>query len=512
MGGMRGVPARTLLSSSMHRLRHTLILAGLSALAPLAGAGDGVTHLRVEGPLDIGTLALLERACDHAEAEGHEALILDLDTPGGEIELMWQLSRRLDRAADDGLLTTAWVHDRATSAGSLIALSCERVYMSPTSTIGSAAPVTPGPAGIAPVPEEGGVREKVTSLLRSQFRAVAERHGRSPALAEAMVDETVEVREIRHNGELRVIDGSEWGDLRMSGEEVELVRTLVRDGELLNATGSEAVGLGLADGIAANINEVIERIGLAGQPVVSIERSASEDTLAWLTMMSPILLLAGIWLGYTELKQPGFGAPGIGAVICFAVMLTGHWFVGLADIPHIVLVGLGLTFLAVEIFIMPGTIWIGLAGGVCVVLGLVSAQIGPGFTFSDPLARSMALDASFQFMLLSTVAMVGVVTLSKYLPDTPVLRRAVQTPAFEGPGFAEAVPEASAGVTVGDRGLALTDLRPVGKVSLERGGTKDLEARAAGEALEEGTPIVVVEMALGRVVVERADAGEGDQA
>jgi len=492
----------------MSRLRYTLPLVCLSLIAPLAGAADGVTHVRVEGPLDVGTLGLLERACDHAEAEGHEALILDLDTPGGEIELMWQLSRRLDRASEDGLLTTAWIHDRATSAGSLMALSCERVYMSPTSTIGSAAPVTPGPAGIAPVPEEGGVREKVTSLLRSQFRAVAERHGRPPALAEAMVDDSVEVREVRHEGELKVIDATEWGDLRMSGEDVELVRTLVREGELLNATGTEAVGLGLADGVAASLEEVIDRIGLSGQTVVSLKRSASEDTLAWLTMMSPILLMAGLWLGYTELKQPGFGVPGIGAVICFAVVLTGHWFVGLADIPHIVLVGVGLALLVVELFVMPGTIWVGLIGGVCMVLGLITAQVGPGFTFDDPLARGMALDASLNFMVMSTVAMAGVVVLSKYLPNTPVLRHAVTGPTYEGTGFGEAVPESTVEVAVGDRGVAITDLRPVGKVTLERGGSQDLEARAAGAALEAGTHIVVVETSLGRVVVER----EGDQA
>ena len=490
----------------MHRLRYTLSLACLTLLAPLAGAGDGVTHVRVEGPLDIGTLGLLERACDHAEAEGHEALILDLDTPGGEIELMWQLSRRLDRASEDGLLTTAWVHDRATSAGSLMALSCERVFMSPTSTIGSAAPVTPGPAGIAPVPEEGGVREKVTSLLRSQFRAVAERHGRPPALAEAMVDDSVEVREVRHDGELKIIDAKDWGDLRIGGKDVELVRTLVREGELLNATGTEAVGLGLADGVAASLEEVVDRIGFSGQPVVTLKRSASEDTLAWLTMMSPILLMAGLWLGYTELKQPGFGAPGIGAVICFAVMLTGHWFVGLADIPHIVLVGAGLALLVVELFVMPGTIWIGLLGGICVVVGLIAAQVGPGFTMDDPLARGMALDASFHFMLTATVAMIGVVVLSKFLPDTPVLRHAVTGPTYEGTGFGEAVPEFSVEVAVGDRGVAITDLRPVGKVSLERGGSQDLEARAAGESLEAGTPVVVVDTALGRVVVEREGA------
>jgi len=510
MGGMRCASGRTLLASSMHRLRYTITLAGLFLLAPLAGAGDGVTHFRVEGPLDVGTLALLERACDHAAEKDHAALILELNTPGGEIELMWQLSRRLDRACDDGLLTAAWVNGSATSAGSLLALSCERVYMSPTSTIGSAAPVVPGPEGIAAVPEEGGVREKVTSLLRSQFRAVAERHGRPPALAEAMVDEDVEVREVRQDGELRVIDGTEWGDLRMSGNAPELVRTLVREGELLNATGNEAVSLGLADSVATSLMEVVERIGQEGRPLVSLERSASEDTLAWLTMMSPILLLAGLWLGYSELKQPGFGAPGIGAVICFAVLLTGHWFVGLADIPHIVLVGAGLALLAVEIFVMPGTIWLGLLGGVCVVLGLVAAQVGPGFTFDDPLARSMALSAGFRFMVLATIAMVGVVALSRFLPQTPVLRHAVQSPAFDGTGFAEAMPEASFHVEVGDRGSTLTDLRPVGKVSLERGGAQDFEARAAGEALEQGVAVVVVEAATGRVVVERVES-EGGQ-
>ena len=495
----------------MLRLKNTLALLSLFLFSPLLEAGDGVTHLRVEGPLDVGTLALLERACDEAEKNGHEAIVLDLDTPGGEIELMWQLSRRLDKASEDGLFTAAWVHDRATSAGSLMALSCERVYMSPTSTIGSAAPVTPGPAGIAPVTEEGGVREKVTSLLRSQFRAVAERHGRPPALAEAMVDESMEVREVRIDGVLRVIDGKEWGDLRMSGSAPELVRTIVREGELLNATGSEAVSLGLADGEAASLEEVLERIGQKGSVVTSLERSASEDTLAWLTMMSPILLLAGIWLGYSELKQPGFGVPGIGAIICFTVMLTGHWFVGLADIPHIVLVAVGLILLATELFILPGTIWLGLIGGGCVVFGLVAAQVGPGFTFSDPLARNMALDAGLRFMVTATVALFGTLALSRFLPNTPVLRYAVQGPTFGGSGFAEALPETGVGVKVGDRGRALTDLRPVGKVSLDDTDGQELEARSAGAALSRGTEVVVVEAAGGRVVVEEFES-EGDTA
>jgi hypothetical protein len=108
--------------------------------------------------------------------------------------------------------------------------------------------------------------------------------------------------------------------------------------------------------------------------------------------------------------------------------------------------------------------------------------------------------------------MLGAVALSRFLPQTPVLRHAVQGPTFDGTGFAEAVPEASFQVEVGDRGRALTDLRPVGKIRLARGGLQDVEARAAGDALEEGVAVVVVETAGGRVVVETADEEEGGTA
>jgi hypothetical protein len=140
-----------------------------------------------------------------------------------------------------------------------------------------------------------------------------------------------------------------------------------------------------------------------------------------------------------------------------------------------------------------------------VVAGLIAAQVGPGFTFGDPLARTMAVDAGFRFMLLAMVALVGALALARFLPDTPVLRHAVQVPAFAGTGFGEAVPEAA--VAVGDRGRAITDLRPVGKVSIAGGRVPDIEARAAGDALERGVEIVVVEAGAGRVVVERASTG-----
>jgi hypothetical protein len=142
-----------------------------------------------------------------------------------------------------------------------------------------------------------------------------------------------------------------------------------------------------------------------------------------------------------------------------------------------------------------------------VVAGLIAAQVGPGFTFGDPLARTMAVDAGFRFMLLAMVALVGALALARFLPDTPVLRHAVQVPAFAGTGFGEAVPEAAVSVAVGDRGRAITDLRPVGKVSIAGGRVPDIEARAAGDALERGVEIVVVEAGAGRVVVERASTG-----
>ncbi len=473
---------------------------------PAAAPAPGVTHMRIDGELDVGTLGLLKRTIDAAREQSHRHLVVEIDTPGGAIDLMWRIAHVLSDDSVDDLELVAWIHDHAVSAGVLVALACDKIYMTPRGTIGSAMPVTPGPTGIQSIPEDEGAREKVTSAMRSQFRAMAEERHRPPVLAEAMVDTNVEVREVRIDGVRKLISGKEWDDARASGNPPELVRTIARRGELLSLSASEAVELGFADGLASSLAEVIEKIGAPKGAVTTIERSRSEDVLAWLDRLSPLLLVAGLVLAYTEFKLAGFGLPGILSIVCFALLLVGRYLAGLADIPHIVAVALGAALIATEIFVLPGTLWLGIAGAALVVFGLIWSSLGPGFAIGNPLDQHMILDATFNLMASALVALVVALLVSRYLPKTPVLRGLVLVPDAAGSGPAAAVTEPRA-PAVGDRGRTLTDLRPVGKVELARTPSIEHEARAVGAWIDRDLPVRVVEISGGRLVVEPAAGG-----
>jgi membrane-bound serine protease (ClpP class) len=415
---------------------------------------------------------------------------------------MKRFASMIQEASREGLLTVAWVNGEATSAGALIALACERLYLRASATIGSATPVQATPGGIAPIPAEGGLQAKLYSYVRARFRAVAEENRRPAALAEAMVDGSVEVREVRIGGERKFVTGKEWDDLMRKPGEVELVRTVVREGEVLNVTGTEAAELGLSDGLAESLGEVLARVGKGGATPVELRRTRSEETLAFLERIAPLLLGLGLLLGWMEIKSPGFGVPGLLAIACFAVLLGGRYLTGLADVPHIVLVLVGLALIAVELFLAPGTVWFGVTGGVCVLTGLVLVELGPGFDPASALDRRFALDAAFQLALIAGGTLVGAWMLSRYLPDMPVLNRLVQTPRGGGAALGERARLAQPGA----EGLVRTALHPVGKVVLAQDPGLEFEARAEGEWVEAGERVRIVEVVGGRLVVRPSSA------
>jgi membrane-bound serine protease (ClpP class) len=480
--------------------------AGEGAPAPLAS--DGVTHVRIEGELDAGTLGQLKRAIREAHSSHHDRLLVEIDTPGGEIELLWQLSKLIRDAASSGVTPVAWVHDRAWSAGVLVALSCDRIYMTPQASIGSALPVQLGPTGIMPLPPEGGVREKVMSAVRANFRAMAEKTGRPPVLAEAMVDSDVGAYWVRDGGALRVMSAQQWADARAGGNPPELVRTIARPGEILNLTAAQAVELGFADGLADDLAQVLDKIGESSAPITQVARARSDEWIAWLDRWWPVILGVGLVLAYLELKVPGFGVAGILSIACFAILLTGRYLAGLADVLDVVMVVVGIALIAVEIFVAPGTLWLGIAGALLVIGGFVLGSVGPGFEWQNALDQRLAIDAGFRFMLAAVAAVAAGLTLSRFLPKTPVLRALVLDPSrgATAPAFAGALPEADAAregaARVGASGVALTALRPVGKVKLDADPGREFEARAGGRLIERGERVRVVEVSAGRLVVE----------
>ena len=379
--------------------------------------------------------------------------------------------------------------------------------MTSQASIGSALVVVPSPTGAIEVIQDEAAREKVSSAVRASFRAFAESHGRSPAVAEAMVDPDLAVIQIREeSGELRLISQSEWDDRAMTPEgRPQRVRTVNESGRLLALSGTEAVELGFADGLAESLEAVFDKIGLRDARPVALQRTRSEDVAAFLDQIKFLLLIGGLIAIYAEFKAPGFGFPGIAAIVCFALLLFGRYLVGLADVPHIVAVAGGLVLIAVELFVVPGTVWFGLAGGLLVVGGLVFANIAPGL-FEYELSRELALEETFKLMLSMLAAVAGAVLLSRWLPNVPVFGRLVLQPTEGlGRGLPEQALSGSKGTReprAGELGRALTDLRPVGKVALDLDGEREYEARTQGEAVDQGARVRLVEVRAGRLIVE----------
>ncbi len=494
---MTGLPAAVLL---------VVLLITAAACGSEAETADGgprrAAHVRVEGEIDIGAAALLSRAIRLARRQGAETLVIELDTPGGSLDVLWGVQKQLLAAEDGGLKLACWVHDHAASAGALVALCCSSIHMSPAGTIGSAYPVTEGQDGLESLPEDEGVREKMNSFLRSQFASMAERHGRPPALAMAMVDIDVEVHQVRVDNELRLVDGDQYFVLKDSGTPYELVATIKSKGKILNLTAKQAVELRLADGIASSLPEVLERLGFEpGDVTPPIESWTSDRAVVWIERLTPLLILAALVMAYLELKLPGFGVPGILSITCFTIVLAGKYMAGLADVPHIVAVAAGIILLVLEILVFPGSLWFGIAGAALVAGGLVFASLGPGFTFSDPFLRERLLDTGLEYAGAAVGAVIVALLISRWLPKTPILRRVVLAPD-PASAFAEAVIETAALPAVGTAGQALTDLRPVGKIAVDARPGVEFEARSLGPLVPAGTRVRVIEVGEGRLVVE----------
>jgi membrane-bound serine protease (ClpP class) len=499
-----------------------LALALSAATAPAGGASargapaGGATAIRVEGELDLGDQALLTRAI--AGAKGRDdKLVLELDTPGGEVQLAWTMARLLDEASKEGVPTVAWINDHALSAGALLALACDDVYMRGTASFGSAQAIQVGPTGIQGVSADEVVEEKLDSTWRASFRAFAQERGRSADLAEAMVDRDVTVRLVRIGppdaGEERIVGDSEWNDLRQRGEEVKLLETLSSSDSLLNLTATEAVRLHMASGRADTLDEVLSQVGVPGAQVTRLETSSSEELAALLHRIAPMLLILGFVLAFVELKAPGFGVPGILSAACFGALLFGRYMVGLAEIVHVVLIAVGMVLLAVELFLVPGTIWVGLAGGIAILVGLAWSIADSGAGFEYEMDRRIALDGAFQAALWAAVALAVTFALSRLLPRTPLYGRLAVAPVEPRPARASAHPEAegahAAAARPGARGVALTDLRPVGKVALDDAPGLEYEGRSSGPEIARGTRVVVADAYSGRLVVEAAPGSSG---
>ena len=421
-----------------------VVLGGVLSF-PSTALGQGeeiVLRVPVTGVIDLGLAPFIERAIREAEAAGARAMVLDIDTPGGRVDAAERIA---DAIADAQVPVYAYVNRRAFSAGALIALATQGIYMRPGSVIGAVTPVD-GAGKKAP--------EKIVSAMRSEMRALAEARGLDPDVAEAMVDESLAIPGV------------------------------VESGKLLTLTTAEAVALGYAQE-TENFNTLLEDLELAGAAVRDLEVNWAERLVRFFShpAVAPFLLSAGFLGLLIEIKTPTLGLAGAAGLLSLSLFFGSHLILGLAGWEDLLVFGAGVLFLAAEVMIIPGFGLFGLIGIVGMAAGVYMSLLGSLPTVED-FSRAGGV--------LSTTLLLLLVTAWALLRHLPKSTRLYRTGIFLGTRTDKALGYESARTRpelVDREGVAMTDLRPAGVGLFD---DERIDVVSESEWIDQGTPVRIV--------------------
>lgn len=438
----------------------TLARLGLLLLLwPLAVQGRTVYQVQIHtggGMIDPGVAAFVERAIEDAEAENAAAIVFDIDTFGGRVDAATVIR---DAILDADPLTIAFIDKRAISAGALISLSCDKIVMTQGGSIG-AATVIEGATG-------DKASDKTISYFRAEMRSTAERTGRDPKIAEAMVDDKVEIPELSAEA-----------------------------GRPATLTTTQALKYKIADQSVETLPALLQLYELGDARVVQVVPNWAEDFVSFLThpVVSSILLAVGIFGLIAEVKAPGWGVGGTISLVALGLFFGSHYLVHLAEWDEMFLFVVGVGLLIAEIFFIPGFGVVGLAGILCIVGSLLLTQMGDFELWS--LEEFAGLVSRLTVSLVAAIALAALFLRS--LPRIGAFSRLVlqrQAPSSEG--FVSASTEHDQEL-VGLEGVTLTYLRPVG-VGLF--GGRRLDVIAEGEFIAANKPIRIVAAHGNRILV-----------
>ncbi len=429
------------------------------------------------------------RTLKKARLDGAAAVIFDIDSPGGYAWYTKGLA--LDDLQGLPFPTFAFVNTRAESAGAMVALATDEIYMRPAATIGSALVVSGSGGDLSE-----SMDQKVTQMAIAVVRNIAELKGHNPDIAQAMV-----------TTDTTVIIGGEvvWEAGRVLNFNT-IQATEIIDGEPV-----------LAKGVVNSVEEIVEREALEGE-ILKVEPLGLEAFAHWVQMFSAVLILFGVAGAYMELQSPGFGVPGVVSLLCFGLFFFGNNMAGnLAGYELLVLLVLGLLLVGVELFILPGTLIPGIVGGLLIFGSLIFAMVDRyDFQFAweglpeAPSFGDILMIPLLYFVVGVSGAVVAILLLMRYLPETPmgswlILKQAVPGGASlqeSGAVLAEGSEPHVPVSLIGQTGSATTDLRPAGKGTF---GDRYLDIVSDGEFIERGSPLKIVKHEGSRIVVSKAE-------
>jgi len=469
------------------------ILFFIFILSPAAGAAGPVVHIiPVSGTVEPGMAAYLKRVVSSLEKNEAAILVFVMDTFGGRVDAAFDIVETISAVPRER--TIAYVEKKAISAGALIALSAGTLIMKENTLIGDCAPMIRTSEGH----REAG--EKTQTVLRAQFRTLAKRNNYAPVLAEAMVSKSMEVYKITREKGTEYMDKTTWQDLTEK-EKKNIIRksTIVSEGELLTMDDKEAADLGFSRRSVATLDQALGVMGYGTCPKVAVSENWSETLVRWLQPLLPVLMLLGIGAVYTEIKAPGFGIPGIAGIICLGLVFFNQYLVGLADYTEILVFIIGFLLLGMEMFVLPGFGIAGISAVIVLAAGLV-------LSFQDFVLPDPRLPWEGELMMKNLGLVMGT-ALGSFLVSMAVVRFALPglSKVVKGPYLDATLRDSRAGsagapgICAGDKGIALTTLRPSGKVRIR---DRKIDALTRGDFIDPGTPVRVARVTAGRVIVE----------
>ncbi len=415
----------------------TITTQGIVMAEPTQAKPEVVYVLPIEGAIEPGLAQFVERVLQDAESN-NAAVLLEINTFGGRVDAATEIRDLIIRM---DVPVISFVRDRAWSAGALITLAAPHVAMAPGSTIGAAEPRP--------------FDEKTVSALRAEFESTAQRSGRDPRIAAAMVDADVEIEGI------------------------------ITEGKILTLSAVLAQENGFADIIASSRSEVLNHFELGDLEIIEFRPNWAETVARWITepTISQLLLTIGFLGLIFEVTSVGWGVPGTAGILALTLFFGGRLVTGLAGLEVVILFIVGLVLLFSEIFITPG---FGVLGG----LGIISLFGSIILAYGDTITALYSILIAFFISLLAISLFWNRFTRSGAWRRLVLQTREDKHLGYQGVGAYKEL--------IDKQGVTLTPLRPAGTMELDH---KRYDVVSEGGFMDKNAVVKVVTVEGNRIVV-----------
>lgn len=368
-----------------------------------------------------------QKAFEEAKAMHADLILIDMNTYGGQVDAADSIRTKI---LNCDIPVYVFINNNAASAGALISIACDSIYMVPGANMGAATVVNQ--TGEA-------MPDKYQSYMRSMMRSTAEANGRDPEIAQAMVDPRI------------VVPG------------------LIDSTMVLTFTPSEAMENGFCEAEIKNIPDLLDRLNIKDYSIEKQELKATDFIIRFLInpLVSSILIMMIVGGIYFELQSPGVGFPIAAAILGAILYFAPHYIEGLVEHWEVAVFIVGIILLALEIFVIPGFGVSGVLGILFIISSLALATVhNIGFHFELPDITKLVYS-----LLYVSLASLGGLVLSYYLTNklfgnAQFGALSLMTVQKKEEGFS--IKDSSYDKLLGNTGIAQTDLRPAGKIKLEQ--------------------------------------------